>query len=209
MARGKFITFEGIEGSGKSTQVQHLAVSLREAGRSVVVTREPGGANVPVSESVRRILLESESLDPRTELFLFLASRAEHVTHTIAPALERGAIVLCDRFADASVAYQGYGRGLDPQEVKRLNRMAVGGVWPDLTILLDLDEAEGLSRAGVRAGLDRIERESLGFHRRVREGYLAMAASDADRIHTVDAARPVDEIRLDIGRIVSTALAIK
>lgn len=197
---GRFISFEGIEGSGKSTQVRTLADALEGDGREVVCTREPGGVGIASSEAIRELLLRTDfDLDARTELLLFLASRAEHVSRLIGPALERGAVVLTDRFADASTAYQGAGRGIDVEFVDQLSRFATGGIWPDLTILLDLAPEVGLER--VRAGrshLDRIEREALEFHGRVREGYLDLARREPQRFVVMSADASPEQISRDI-----------
>lgn len=187
-----FITFEGIEGTGKTTQIGHLAQRLRNQGRQVLVTREPGGC--PIADAIRGILLDPASvgLVPRAELLLYAAARAQHVEEVIRPALQAGQTVLCDRFADATLAYQGHGRGLDLALIGDLNRLAAGCLVPDLTVLLDLPETEGLRRAQRRNHLlaldheDRFERESLEFHRRVRQGYLGLARREP-RFHIVDA----------------------
>lgn len=172
---GYLITFEGPEGSGKSTQVQRLAQTLEENGVPHVVTHEPGGT--PLAQRVRETLLslDTRGLSPRTELMFLLAARADHVSRLILPGLEAGQVVLCDRFIDSSVAYQGFGRGLPPTQVERLNDFATGGLLPNLTFLLDLPVAEGLRRAIGKEGPDRIESEALTFHERVRQGYLELS----------------------------------
>jgi dTMP kinase len=191
---GLFITFEGVEGSGKSTQLVRQAGRLRGLGYQVVATREPGGT--PVSEAVRALLLDPENSDlsPMAELLLYEAARAQHVDERIRPALEAGAIVLSDRFADSTTAYQGAGRAIDPEHVARLHAMATRGVWPDLTLLFDLPVTEGLRRAGHTGKPDRIEREPVAFHERVRAGFLALARFEPDRIQIVDAAPPPDAV---------------
>jgi dTMP kinase len=194
---GIFISFEGVEGSGKSTQVEALERHLTERGESVLVTREPGGT--PVGEEVRRILLDlgHEGMLPMTELFLYLASRAEHTAKIIRPRLDAGDVVIADRYADASVAYQGGGRGLGASLVEPLNQAATAGVKPDVTFLLDLDPEEGLSRLAAARGeaaWDRIEREALEFHRRVRAAYLEAAEREPERFVLIDARRPPSEI---------------
>ncbi len=197
-----FVTFEGIEGTGKTTQIKRLVSWLTsERGRAVTVTREPGGSRL--GAELRRILLSMESRDltGHTELFLYLADRAQHVSTVIKPALDEGKVVACDRFADSTVAYQGYGRGLDPKLLHRLNDVAVNGTWPALTILLDIDPALGLNRALTRNVREdkaqtegRFEAEDLEFHTRVREGYLTLAALHPERMVVVDATPGPDEV---------------
>src|SRR5215213_10441940 len=188
---GRLIAFEGVEGSGKSTQLELLRRVLEGRGREVVVTREPGGT--PAGERVRSVLLDPEvELHPRAEALLFAAARAELVEAVIRPALERGAVVLCDRYLDSSLAYQGGARGLGAGPVSEVNRFATGGVVPDLVVLLDLDPAAGLARrAGDR---DRIEAQDLGFHRRVRQAFRDLAAADPARFFVVGAAAPLAEV---------------
>lgn len=196
--RGLFITFEGVEGCGKSTQAGALRERLEGSGLAVMLTREPGGT--PLGERFRDILLDvgHAGMRPATELFLYLASRSEHVSHVILPALERGDIVISDRFGDASVAYQGGGRSLGQETVEALNQVATGGVKPDVTFLMDLDPAEGLRRLVRGRGegsRDRIESEVLEFHERVRKAYLETAAREPSRFVIIDAALSVEEIR--------------
>ncbi|MDP9361454.1 MAG: dTMP kinase [Acidobacteriota bacterium] len=189
-----FITFEGIEGSGKSTQLRRLAERIP----GVVVTKEPGGT--PLADDIRAVLLDSRSrIDPVAELFLFAASRRQNVVDVIRPALERGATVLCDRFTDATLAYQGFGRLLNLDQLRALNAWATDSLMPDLTLLFDLPEEAGLSRARARnAGAThdegRFEAEDLRFHRRVREGYLALAATEPSRFAVIDATGDVDDV---------------
>lgn len=192
-APGRFITFEGGEGAGKSTQVRLLATALRSDGFEVVVTREPGGSSA--GERIRDLLLDADlaALAPRAEALLFAAARADHVESLIEPALARGAIVICDRFVDSSLAYQGVGRGLGVAEVARLSRFATGGLSPDLTVLLDVDPRVGLERAGRSAKADRIEAEELGFHMEVRRAFLDLAKADPDRHLVVPAGTGVRE----------------
>lgn len=193
-----FITFEGIEGSGKTTQQQRLAALLRERGRPVVVTKEPGGT--PLADRIRAILLDSASvIDPIAEVFLFAASRRQHTTEVIEPALARGEVVLCDRYADSTLAYQGFGRLNDLDRLRALNDWATDSLKPHVTLLFDLPEEVGLGRAVSRnaaAAYDegRFEAEDLRFHRRVREGYLAMAAAEPERFATIDANGSIDEV---------------
>ena len=189
---GFFITFEGIEGCGKTTQLRRLAAGLQVAGHAVRLTREPGGC--AIADTLRALLLDSanRAMAPNTELLLYAAARAQHVAEVIRPALEAGGIVLCDRFSDATLAYQGYGRGLDPEMIAELNRVATGGLAPDVTLLLDLPVEDGLARARERNadsdGPDegRFEAEALAFHQRVRDGYLKLAAAEP-RIRVIDA----------------------
>lgn len=193
-----FITFEGIEGCGKTTQVARLAGRLRARGRSVTTTREPGGS--PLGPALRTLLLsESYSPSSRTELLLYAAERAEHVARVIRPALERGDWVLCDRYGDATRAYQAFGRGLPREEVEQVHAIATGGLEPDLTLYLRMPLAAALSRARARTageanGEGRFEAESLAFHGRVAEGYEALAAEFPGRILPVEAAGSLDEV---------------
>jgi len=205
--QGLLITLEGGEGSGKSTQAQALKALLEEAGRTVTVTREPAGC--PLGRRVRELLTEpSLEVHARSELLLFVAARAQHVAEVIGPALERGDIVICDRFSDSSVAYQGYGRGLSLDDVRLANRIATQGVVPDLTVLLDVPVEMGLARQELALSLskagedapDRIGQEGPEFHERVRQGYLAMAAEEAQRFLVVDATLPAEEITRTIWR---------
>jgi dTMP kinase len=187
---GYFIAFEGGEGAGKSTQEGLLAQSLIERGHRVVRTREPGGT--PAGEQIRHVLLspEFEGLDPRAEALLFAASRGEHVARVIRPTLERGDVVICDRYIDSSVAYQGYGRDLGPDRVRDLSLWATGGLLPDLTVVLDVDPEVGLARFAQR---DRLEAEPLDYHRAVRAGFLALAAAEPGRYVVLDARAEVKE----------------
>ncbi len=191
--RGVLITFEGGEGSGKSTQIRMLARRLEAAGLTVRILREPGGT--APGEAIRDILLDPQhlGLDSRAELLLYEASRAQLVADVIEPALEAGEVVLCDRFFDSSTAYQGYGRGLPVDEVMRLNMAATGGLLPDRTLVFDLDAGLGVSRATTH-GADRLEGEDLAFHERVRAGFLAIAASEPERVRVVDASGTVDDL---------------
>jgi dTMP kinase len=190
-ASGYFVTFEGPEGSGKSTQVARLAADLRNRGFEVFTTREPGGT--PAGEMIRTILLDRRDVELGgwTEALLFTAARAQLVKDIIAPELRAGHIVLCDRFRDSTLAYQGYGRGLDLETLRRLQDQATDGLVPALTFLLDLPVEEGLSRIPPPS-LDRLDREAQAFHRRVREGYQDMARQDPGRWVTVNAAESPD-----------------
>lgn len=193
-----FITFEGVEGAGKTTQIARLAARLREdqGRRNVLVTREPGDG--PLGQELRRLVLDPPigvDVDARAELLIMLADRAQHVARTIRPHLESGGIVICDRYIDSSVAYQGAGRGLGVDEVRQLNDYATSGLRPDLTLLLDLDPDIGLTRQSQR---NRMEDESLRFHQAIRVGYQTLAALDPARIIMLDAARSPDAVADDI-----------
>ncbi|HVT03078.1 MAG TPA: dTMP kinase [Thermoanaerobaculia bacterium] len=200
MARGFFLTVEGIEGCGKTTQLQKLALHLRGAGRHCVTTREPGGT--PLADRIRAILLDpqEDGMDPVAELFLYAASRRQHVVEVVKPALEAGAIVLSDRFTDATLAYQGFGRLLNLDRLRQVNDIATDGLRPDLTLLFDLPEAAGLQRARSRNAASDLEKESrlegedLRFHRRVREGYLSLAESEPDRFVVIDSADGIEGV---------------
>lgn len=186
--RGFFITFEGTDGAGKTTQIRHLSAELRQAGYDICLTREPGGT--PISEQIRDMLLNPDhsEMAATTELLLYAASRAQHVSEVIKPALEAGKIVISSRFADAMVVYQGYGRGLDLERINRLNSIATDGVTPDVTVVLDLPVEVGLQRVRKRrGGLDRLEREKIEFHQRLRDGYRALAEQEPQRIKIIDA----------------------
>jgi dTMP kinase len=203
--RGALVTVEGVEGSGKSTQCTRLAEHLTTRGIEVVRTSEPDGT--PLGARVRALFEgDGPTPTPLTQTFLFMAARQEHVTRVIAPALARGAVVLSDRYADATVAYQGYGQGVDVQTIKELNMLATGGVLPDLTLVLDLDPAVGMRRIRGRA-LDAFEKMDLAFHQRVREGYLEIARSDKNRVVVLDAGREPDALHGDVVRSVDECLA--
>jgi len=207
-----FITFEGIEGCGKTTQIRLLAESLRKRGLEIVVTREPGGC--PIADAIRGILLDpgSSALVPRAELLLYAAARAQHVAEKVRPALDRGALVLCDRFTDATIAYQGFGRGLEAADIDTLNAMATDGLAPDLTVLLDMPAEDGLRRARRRNAAtpeeDRFERESLAFHRRVRAGYLQLAR-EQERFVVIDAVGTVEAVAARVAAAIDAAHAHK
>ncbi|MEV0939418.1 dTMP kinase [Micromonospora wenchangensis] len=208
VSNGLFVVFEGGEGAGKSTQLEKLAARLREQGRDVVVTREPGAT--VVGERIRALVLEDSGADapsPRAEALLYAADRAHHVATVVRPALIRGAVVVSDRYVDSSLAYQGAGRTLPVDEVSWLSSWATGGLKPDLVVLLDVDPRTGLSRAAARnQGADRLEAESVAFHERVRYAFLDLAANDPKRYLVLDAARPVDEIAGQVGRRVQELL---
>jgi dTMP kinase len=198
VAKGFFITFEGGEGAGKSTQIERLAAKLRAKRYDILVTREPGGS--PGAEAVRHVLLSgaAESLGPKTEALLFAAARSDHIEQVIRPAIERGAIVLCDRFIDSSRVYQGVTGGLDARFMEVVERISINGMVPDLTLILDIDPAEGLKRAAVRrspdAAPDRFEKETVSVHQRRREAFLAIAAAEPERCVVIDASAPPKEV---------------
>lgn len=204
MKRGAFITFEGGEGAGKSSQMLLLAGALRAAGLEVLTTREPGGA--PGAEEIRKLLVSGEvgRWDPMSELLLFVAGRREHVVRTIEPALGRGAWVLCDRFADSTVAYQGYGLGLGVEACAAAHRLALGDFAPDLTLILDLPAAVGLARAHARhLADDRYERMDTAFHERLRRGYLEIARAAPGRCLVIDARGPLAEVEAAVRHAVA------
>lgn len=197
---GFFITFEGIEGCGKTTQIARLADHLRQQGQQIVETREPGGC--AIADKIRAVVLDSENcaMVPQTELLLYAAARAQHIAEVVKPALQQGKTVLCDRFCDATLAYQGHGRQLDMAMIEQLNHYACQGVTPHHTLLLDLPVETGLGRARQRnaadSGLDegRLELESLTFHQRVRQGYLQLASDHPQRLTIIDAEGDVDTV---------------
>ncbi len=208
-----FITFEGIEGSGKTTQIQRLRTGLEAAGHQVVQTREPGGC--PIADQIRGILLhpDNSGLVARAELLLYAAARAQHVEEVVKPALEQGKIVLCDRFTDATIAYQGEGRGLNRELILNLNQLAAGHCTPDLTLLFDLPVETGLGRARQReidqqdCSEGRFEREALEFHCRIRTGYLALAAAEPERFRIIDAGQSPNDIAAQVSELVAKFLS--
>ena len=197
---GFFITFEGIEGSGKTTQIRLLADYLAQQGKKVVLTREPGGT--AIGDKIRTVLLNPDfkSMTSMTELFLYAAARCQHVEEFIRPALERGAVVLCDRYADATTAYQGFGRGIDRKLLATLHQLATRNLWPHLTFVLDCPVETGLQRALSREAkrkgpaADRFEKEERDLHERVRQGYLQLAQEEPKRVKIVEASDPPDQI---------------
>ncbi len=205
MGRGLFITLEGIEGSGKTTQTAILADALRAEGRKVTVTHEPGGTRV--GAAIRTIFLDPAfSLDVVSELLLALADRAQHVREKLKPALESGEIVISDRYLDSTIAYQGYGRGFDLKLLGKLNHLASDGVKPDLTIVLDCKVETGLKRTRARSPgksqrLDRFEGEQADFHRKVREGFLTLARAEPGRVKVIDSERDLKSVSQDIRRM--------
>jgi len=208
--RGKMITFEGPEGGGKTTHLKILASRLREElGLTVRTTREPGGT--PTGETIRGLLQHNAAGEPlcdSAEVFLFCASRAQLCNRVLAPALDAGEWVICDRFTDSTLAYQGFGRGFDLALLRSLNNFATGPVMPDLTLLLDVPASSGLERVGLRSNgnHDRIESESLAFHERLRQGYLQLAAGEPQRFAIIDATRPLATVAADIWQTVATRL---
>ncbi|HTL61965.1 MAG TPA: dTMP kinase [Nitrospira sp.] len=202
--RGAFLTFEGPEGSGKSTQILYLTRTLRNAGYHVTATREPGGTKI--AEAIRKTLLSATSHEPITaesEALLMLAARSQHVAQLIRPAVARGSVVLCDRFADSTFAYQGFGRGLSLSWLRTANEAATGGVMPDLTLLLDVPASVGLRRRGQAGGNpNRLDREALTFHQRVRRGFLSLASQARRRVKLIDADRPAEVVRAEIEALV-------
>jgi dTMP kinase len=208
-----FITFEGIEGCGKTTQIQRVADLLRTENHAVQLTREPGGC--PIADQIRTILLDADNraMVSETELLLYAAARAQHVAEIIRPALAANRIVLCDRFTDATYAYQGFARGLNKSLVNHLNSIATGGLIPDLTILVDCPVSVGLGRAKARIANcsgpreERFEQEALQFHDQVRAGYLQLAASDPDRFRIIDGTAPIELVTAAIHQQITTYLA--
>lgn len=204
--RGRFITLEGSEGSGKSTNLNYIHKRLQQSGIEVVLTREPGGT--PLSESIRELLLDhrQQAMASDTELLLMFAARAQHLNELIIPALEAGKWVLCDRFTDATYAYQGAGRGISDDRIALLEQWVQGELRPDLTLFLDLPVAQGLARASERAELDRFEREEIDFFERVRQGYLNQARSHPQRYRVVDASPTLPEVQAQLDRIIDDYL---
>jgi dTMP kinase len=210
---GKFITFEGGEGGGKSTQVKVLADALRVAGKTVITTREPGGA--PAAEDIRDLLVSGavERWTPMAEVLLNYAAREMHVAQTIRPALDRGDWVISDRFSDSTMAYQGYGGGVDPARIAAIHEATLGGFKPDLTLVLDLPTDEGLQRAGKRliehrSAEDRYERMERDFHHRLREGFLEIAKAEPARCRVIDATGDIDAVAAAVRAIVTETLGV-
>ncbi len=209
--KGLFITLEGIEGSGKSTQSHALAQHLRDRGFWVVETREPGGT--PVAERIREVFLRpsdehhsAEPLVPECEVALILAARCQHVATLLLPALREGAIILCDRFSDSTLAYQGFGRGLPLRDLRSLTRWAAQGLTPDVTFLFDLPVSQGLRRRLTSQDANRLDHETTAFHRRVRKGFLSLAEHPLRRIHTINAGRPTQVIARQLVRLLDPLL---
>ncbi|OUS36538.1 dTMP kinase [Oleispira antarctica] len=207
-ALGQFITFEGGEGVGKSTNIEYCRQLLEQKGLEVIVTREPGGTEI--AEIIREELLKKphqERMSDITELLLVFAARAQHVEALVKPALERGCWVLCDRFTDSTIAYQGYGRGLEVALIEQLKLIAQQGIEPDKTFLLDAPVDVGMSRARARGPADRFEVEQLDFFNRVREGFLAIAEKSSDRVQLVNAAQTLERVQADLEKALAQLLA--
>lgn len=206
MVKGKFITIEGTEGVGKSTNIAFIQDWLVKQGLDVVMTREPGGT--PLAEELRQILLakRDEAFDPSAELLLIFAARAQHLAQVILPALSRGAWVVSDRFTDATYAYQGFGRGLNLETIETLENLVQGTLRPDLTLVLDIEVELGLARASARAELDRFESEKVEFFERVRAGYQKRAEQNPQRYARVDAGQPLEKVQQDIERVLKSLL---
>lgn len=209
MTRGRFITLEGGEGAGKSTQIRLLADALIACGKKVVLTREPGGS--PGAEEIRNLLVSGETgrWGPVTEALLHTAARRDHLERTVWPALEAGHWVVCDRFLDSTMAYQGYGLGLGRELIATLQGAALGDFRPDLTLILDLPVEDGLARASARrGGEDRYERMDIDFHRRLRDGFLEIAAREPERCVVIDATHPVETVQAAILDSVTRRLGV-
>ncbi len=205
LPNSRFVTFEGIEGSGKTTQIQMLSNHLEERGIDHLLTREPGGT--PIGDQIRGMVLnpDNTAMTPTCELLLYAAARAQHIEQVIRPALLAGRLVLCDRFKDATMAYQGFGQGVDLETIRDLNALATGGLLPDLTLVLDLEPAAGMSRIGGRP-LDAFERMDLAFHRRVREGYLEIARTEKRRVVVLRADQDEDTLAAAVAATVDDLL---
>jgi dTMP kinase len=210
-----FISICGVEGAGKTTQLQHLADFLKSTGRKFVMTREPGGTEIGIK--IRKILLDPKNHDltPKAELFLYAADRTQHIEQLILPALNEGKIVVTDRFVDSTTVYQGYARGIDLELVEKINELVLNGLKPDLTILLDISPAVGLARAkdqlqfGERDESEsRFEREELIFHEKIRQGFLTLAQKETNRFRIIAADRDPDEVKKDVVRVLKTALGL-
>jgi dTMP kinase len=207
--QGRFISFEGGEGAGKSTQARRLAAALEKRGISCVITREPGGS--PGAEDIRKLLVNGEPRrwEALTETLLLYAARADHVARTIKPAMEQGRWVLCDRFADSSYAYQGAGRGIDRETVRRIEAVAIGDFKPDLTFILDLPAEEGLNRANARASAEtRFEQFDIGFHERLRQAFLEIARRAPDRCRVIDAGADENTVAQAIWKAAAARFAL-
>ncbi|QUI21070.1 dTMP kinase [Vallitalea pronyensis] len=206
--KGLFITIEGADGSGKSTQIERLRRYLEDKQYEVVLTREPGGT--VISEAIRHIVLNKDYMEmsDTTEALLYAASRAQHVEQFIKPLLSQGKVVICDRFVDSSVIYQGYARGLGMDDIEEINRYATGGLQPDLTILLDIDAEEGLKRKKDQQELDRLELQKFEFHKKVSQGYKKLAQKHPERIYAIDGLLPVELIHEEVVNVIEKKLNV-
>ena len=206
MKKGLFITLEGPDGSGKTTIADLLETELAKKGYEVVHTREPGG--IDIAEQIRKVILDPKNtaMDARTEALLYAASRRQHLVERVIPALQANKIVLCERFLESSLAYQGYGRNIGFDEVLKINEFAIDGVMPDLTIFLDIDEAEGLKRISGRDFKDRLDLESIEFHHRVSQGYAEVKRVFKDRIVCIDASNPIEKVLSDCLEVIMDRL---
>ncbi len=203
-----FITLEGPDGSGKTTQVEPLVIFLNELGYDVVSTREPGGT--AIGDQIRKVLfdLKNEQMHPRTEILLFQSSRAQHVEQVIRPCLQAGKIVICDRFADSTIAYQGYGHQMDLKELETIVNYATGGLKPDLTVLFDIEVEDGLKRRGKGGDWNRLDAYELEFHRRVRQGYHLMVQREPHRWRSLDASASPEDVQNELRRILLEHLQV-
>lgn len=204
-----FITFEGPEGGGKTSQIPPLVEFLRGKGYSLTTTREPGGTEI--GDQIRKVLfdMKNTAMRPRTEILLLLASRAQIVEEVIRPNLNRGDIVICDRYTDSTLAYQGFGHGVDIEELRRLNRFATGGLVPDLTLLIDVDVEDGLQRRSQEGTWNRLDAYPLAFHRRVYQGYRELAREEPERWNIIDANRPMEAVQSEIRQVILKRLLEK
>lgn len=204
--RGKFITIEGTDGSGKSTQVELLMDYLRKKGADVIFTREPGGTQI--SEKIREIILDVDNSEMTgiTEALLYAAARSQHVEEKIIPALEAGKIIICDRFVDSSIAYQGAARGLGAEKIMGINEAALHGIMPDMTLFFDLSPEKGILRKKNERALDRLEKEKMDFHEKVYEGYKNLCKKYPERIKPIDADRSIDEVHSEVIEVIDGLL---
>ncbi|WP_155964491.1 dTMP kinase [Streptococcus ruminantium] len=211
MTKGFFITFEGPDGAGKTTVLQELLPALREFGLEVVTTREPGG--VAIAEEIRNIILNpaNTEMDDKTELLLFIAARRQHLKEKILPPLTQGKLLLIDRFIDSSIAYQGFGRGLDVADINWLNQFATDGLKPDLTLYFDIDTEEGLARIARNANRDvnRLDMEKVDMHKRVRQGYLSILEQEPERFVKIDASQPLEAVIADALAVIKKRLLMR
>lgn len=206
MTKGLFITLEGADGSGKTTQMERIIEYFQKNNLPYLVTKEPGG--IGVGEKIREILLNHKGpVSSRCEMFLYLADRAQNIDVLVQPAIEEGKLVLCDRHADSTVAYQGYARGLDVEQINMLNNIATGGKKPDLTLLFDVETSIAMQRVGNRAEKDRLESEGAVFHAKVRQGYLAIAQKEPERIKIIDANLSVEDVWAQVKTILDTTIS--